>query len=233
MNIKGSCGVGCTLFVLLLVAPSVFGQDLNPQVAIFGGGSFLKGERTFTVDREPFRSGFANGGKVGFRAAVDLTSHWGVEGAYSFSGHNLRIFELERVPPRERAFGVRVHQFTGNAWYFLSSPREGIRPFATAGLGLARFSPTSQAKAVAAAQEFVHERAVISSKKLDFNFGVGQEVKAADWFGVRLDFRDHVTGIPRFGVPQAPAGPGGDFLPVSGAVHDLEASVGLLIYLKR
>ncbi len=213
-----------TLLTVLLLTPNLLGQDLNPRATTFAGGSFLKGERTFTVGGEPFRSEFANGGKVGFRGAVDLTDHWAVEGAYSFGTNNLRIVELEKAPPRVRAFGTRVHQLTGNALYFLNEPRERIRPFATAGLGLARFSPTSDAKAIAA-QRFVEEPAALrSSNKLEFNFGVGLEAKAKDRFGVRFNLRDHIARIPRFGVP---------VFPVSGFVHDFEISAEILIYLKR
>lgn len=237
MGIRRSLGkkywiVGCAFLVVLVVVPNVFGQEHNPRLTIFGGGSFLKGERTFPVGGETLRSNFASGGKLGFRGTWDLDNHWAVEGAYGYGTNNLRFFELAQVPPRERAFGVRVHQFTGNVLYFLGAPDQKLRPFATAGLGFTRFNPTSGAKA-AAALRFVDEPAAISgSNELAFNFGVGAEAKAADWLGVRFDFRDHMTRIPRFGVPDKPTVGILDFFPVSGPVHDLEISVGIVIYFK-
>lgn len=223
---------GCLLLVLLLVASNALAQDPNLRVTLSGGGSFLKGERTFVIGGDGFRSKFVSGGNFGFRGTVDLDDHWAAEGAYSYGTNNLRIIELG-PPPRERDFGVRVHQFAGNVLYFLNGPKEKIRPFATAGLGLTRYSPTSRAKTFAATVEFVNAPAAIStSNKLNVNFGGGVEAKAGDHLGVRFDFRDYVTKIPRFGDPQAPVTPGADFFPVSGAVHDLEASVGLVFYLK-
>ena len=232
MKTKSFWGVACALLVFLLVAPNAFGQDLNSRLTIFGGGSFLKGERAFVVVGDQFRSDFANGGKFGFRGTVDVDSHWAVEGTYSYGTNNLRIFEL-RVPPRERAFGTRVHQFAANALYFLNKPEDKMRAFVTGGLGLTRYSPTDAAKTFAATFEFVDEAAVISSDtKLSLNFGAGVEAKVHDRFGVRFDFRDNMTRIPRFGVPETPPGPAVDFFPVSGVVHDWEASIGVVIYLR-
>lgn len=223
---------GCLLLALFFMSLNTFGQDANLRVTLSGGGSFLKGERTFVIGGDGFRSKFVSGGKFGFRGTVDLDDHWAAEGAYSYGANNLRIIELG-PPPRERDFGVRVHQFTGNVLYFLNGSKEKIRPFATAGLGLTRYSPTSRAKTFAATVEFVDAPAAIStSNKLGVNFGGGVEAKAGNYLGVRFDFRDHVTKIPRFGDPQAPVAPGADFFPVSGAVHDLEVSAGVVIYLK-
>lgn len=224
---------GCLLLALFFMSLNAFGQETDFQVTLFGGGSFLKAERTFVVGGEPFRSNFAKGGKVGVRGGVGFDDHWAVEGAYSYGTNNLRFFDLGRVPPRERAFGVRVHQFTGNVLYYLTKRAEKIRPFVTGGLGLTRYKPTDTAKAFALAFGFVEEPAAIStSNKLAVNFGGGLEAKVDKNFGVRFDFRDHVTKIPRFGVPQAPPVPGADFYPVSGAAHDLEVSAGIVFYFK-
>ncbi len=223
----------CAFFLVLLVVPNVLAQEHNPRLTIFGGGSFLKGERTFPVGGETLRSNFARGGKFGFRGTWDLDNHWSVEGAYGYGTNNLRFFDLGAAPPTERAFGVRVHQLTANLLYFFHGSEQKLRPFATAGLGYTRFNPTSDAKA-AAALTFVDEPASISgSNEIAFNFGVGAEAKAADWLGVRLDLRDHMTRIPRFGVPNVPTVGILDFFPVNGAVHDLETSVGIVIYWKR
>lgn len=222
----------CSLLLLLLVAPNAFAQDPNLRATLSGGGSFLKGERTFVIGGDGFRSKFVSGGKFGFRGTADWDDHWALEGAYSYGTNNLRIIELG-PPQRERDFGVRVHQFAGNVLYFLNGPKAKIRPFATAGVGLTRYSPTSHAKTFAATVQFVDAPAAMSaSNKLSGNFGGGLEAKAGNHLGARFDFRDYVTKIPRFGDPQAPAAPGADFFPVSGGVHDLEASVGLVFYLK-
>ena len=47
---------------------------------------------------------------------------------------------------------------------------------------------------------------------------------------MRLDFRDHVTGIPRFGLPEIATSPTAPFFPVQGRAQDFEISTGLTYY---
>lgn len=234
INVKRSCKRGCTLLFLLLVVPNAFAQDRHARLTLFGGGSFVQGNRTFVVDFDPLRSEFVAGGKFGLRGTVDLTDNWAVEAAYSFGRNNLRITELDEVPPEERGFGLRIHQFTGNLLYFLNTPEERFRPFVTAGLGVTNYNPTGRAKVIAATMDFIDESALLrSSNKFAFNLGIGLEAIVTERLGVRLDFRDHITKIPRFGVPAAPPGSGVDFFPVGGSIHSFETSVGIVIYFQH
>ncbi len=224
--------VAVAVLMALFTPRGSFAQEGSPRVTVFGGGSFLKGERSFVVDGDVKRSNFANGGIVGARGTVDLNSRWAVEGAYSYGTNNLRIFDVGTTT-RERGFGTRVHQITGNALYYLAEPKSKFRPFVTGGGGLMRFNPTSKAKS-AAAIKFVDEPATITSaNKFQFNYGGGVEAEVAKGFGFRLDLRDHLAAIPRFGDPQAPTAGVADFYPVSGVVHDVEVSAGIVIYLGR
>jgi hypothetical protein len=95
------------------------------------------------------------------------------------------------------------------------------------------FRPTEDAKGQALSQGFLNRSSRIdSSTKLGINFGGGIEAAANDWFGIRLDFRDHVMGIPRFGLPEEPLNSGGVFYPVSGVIHNIEMGVGAIFYLR-
>ncbi len=80
MRMQKSWLIGCALSVVVLVAPDVFAQILNPRIALSGGGLFPKAERTFVVNGDTFTSGFADGGNVKARFTLDLTSHFSVEG---------------------------------------------------------------------------------------------------------------------------------------------------------
>jgi opacity protein-like surface antigen len=219
------------VLALLLLAPGAFAQAGDPRLTFFGGGSFLEGDRSFNIP-DARRSNYATGGKIGVRGTVDLASNWAVEGAYSYGTNNLRVIN-PLFPATPRAFGVRVHQITGNLLYLLAGGQSNIRPFLTVGGGLARYSPTSAAKDDASFR-FIDEPATIDSNtKFDFNFGGGVEAKATDWLGVRFDLRDHITPIPRFGVPEAPAAGIADFYPVSGIINDVEVSAGIVFYFHR
>jgi hypothetical protein len=50
---------------------------------------------------------------------------------------------------------------------------------------------------------------------------------------VRLYFRDHVTGIARFGLLETATSPTAPFFPVQGRAQDFEISTGLTYYLHR
>lgn len=227
-----SCAAQGALLLFLLAGTAAWGQVENARLTFFGGGSFLKGEKSFTVDGAPKRSNFASGGRIGGRFTVDLGEHWAVEGAYAYGTNNLRIQDVG-ARTITRSFGTRVHQLTGNASYYFSESSSTIRPFVTAGVGLMRFNPTGKAKNQAAVEFIDAPASIQSNTKFEFNFGAGLEAAASDRFGLRLDLRDHLAGIPRFGIPQAPSAGVADFYPVSGAVNDVEASAGIVIYFGR
>lgn len=224
---SGYFSASSLLILMLLAAPVLLAQERDLRVELFGGASFLKAQRTFLVNQEAFRTEFSDGGKVGLRGTVNLGSHLAVEGAYSYGTSNLRVLDLEAVPLHERGFGVRVHQLSGNVLWFLNEQGHTLRPFVTAGLGLARFSPTSDARSVATANGFIAGPAAVSaSNELDLNLGAGMEGKLTRLLGVRLDLRDHVTRFPRFGLSK-------EFFPAAGAAQELEISLGVVLHLAR
>jgi hypothetical protein len=221
------CGV-LLLFLTPLVSVRANAQDFNPRITFLGGASLLSGSRSFVIGPRLFATQFQNGVKIGVRGTVNVREHWGVEGTYSFSDNGLQV--TQTAPASVQNFGVHLHQFTGNALYFFDARDKSIRPFVLAGLGVSRYSPTSDAK-VAAAQDFLGQPAVITATStFDFNFGGGIESRPWDHFGLRLDFRDHVTAIPRFGLPQTATSPTAPFFPIGGRVQDFEIATGLIYY---
>jgi opacity protein-like surface antigen len=212
----------------VLFSTCAFGQEIDPRITFLGGASLLSASRSFVIGTRLFDTQFQNGIKIGVRGTFNVGEHWGAEGTYSFSSNGLQVRGV--APATVQDYGVHLHQFTGNALYFFSASGKSFRPFVTAGLGVSRYSPTSDAK-LAAAQDFLGQPAVlVSTSAFDFNFGAGIETKPWDHFGVRLDFRDHVTGIPRFGLPQTATSPTAPFFPVQGRAQDFEISTGLTYY---
>jgi opacity protein-like surface antigen len=220
------------LAVLLFVGliPDAVAQG-NPRVTIYGAGAFVRGERTFVVGGDTFRTQFVDGGRLLARASLDLTSHWTVEADYGFGRSNFRVNELSGTP-QQRDFGVRVNDISFNLIRFFTSSDSRFRPYLGAGLGWLRYSPTDAAKASAQTNAFIDEPAAIqASNKFSFPVGGGVELRLNRWLGTRIDVRDHINGIPRFGVPQTSSGTGGDFFPVDGIVHNLDLSGGVVFYL--
>jgi len=217
--------IGC---LVVLILPRASAQDLNPRITILGGASLVSGSRTFVIGSHVFATQFENGVKFGVRGTVDVREHWGAEGTYSFGTNNLQVTQV--APPVVQIFDVHLHQFTGNALYFFTARDSLLRPFVTAGVGVSRFSPTGDAK-LAAALLFLNQPAIIAAtSEFNFNFGAGIETRPWDHFGLRFDFRDHVTGIPRFGLPENPTSPAAPFFPIHGRVQDVELSAGFVYY---
>jgi hypothetical protein len=207
---------------------------MNPRFTLFGGGSFLRSDRTFPAAGGTFDSAFASGGMAGVRATLDVFGHLSVEGTYSYGTNNLRVTDLNSVPPEVRSFGVRIQRIDGNILYFLTGSHSQLRPFATFGFGILRLSPTSEARDSASTGAFITGPATLTSgNKFDLNYGFGLEKKLAPHFGIRFDLRDHVIGVPRLGVLPGPPVPGADFYPVTGIVHDVAATVGIVIYASK
>lgn len=219
---------GILLFLLTFLSMRAFAQGINPRITFLGGASLLSGSRSFVVGPSVFATQFNNGVKIGVRGTANVAEHWGAEGTYSFSSNGLQVTRV--APAAVQTFGVHVHQITGNALYFFTARDRTFRPFVTAGVGVSRYSPTSDAK-VAAAQNFLDQPAVLAgTSSFNFNFGGGMELKPWDHFGVRLDLRDHVTAIPRFGLPQTATSPTAPFFPISGQAQDFEITTGLTYY---
>lgn len=222
-------GCGLLLFFMATCLHSrAVAQDINPRLTFLGGASLLSASRSFVIGPRLLDTQFQNGIKIGLRGTVNLREHWGAEGTYSFSSNGLQV--TQTIPARVQNFGVHLHQITGNALYFFDGPDKAIRPFLTAGVGLSRYSPTSDAK-LAATQDFLGQPAVITSTStFNFNFGAGIESRPWDHFGLRLDFRDHLSAIPRFGLPQSATSPTAPFFPISGRAQDFEIATGLTYF---
>lgn len=199
-------------------------------MALFASASLLRGERNFILHEEAFRTKYITGGKVGLRGTFDLSDEWALEFGYRYGNNNLHITEELGTPHAERrTFGIRQHGISATVLRFLNKRRERIGVFIMAGIGLVRFSPTEEARAEAAV-EFVNNpsRDVRAENKRSFHVGTGVEAALTSRWGFRIQVQDHIMGIPRFGLAKSSPGDNTDFFPVSGVVHNIEPSVGLV-----
>ncbi len=222
--------VGCALLVVLTVVPGAFGQILNPRVTVSAGGSFVKGNRTFTAGSDTFSSQFMDGGAYKARLTLDLTNHFSIEGVYGFGPNNLRITQ-QGATPTQRDFAVRQRHVQFNFLHFFTPRKRAVRPFLTTGIGAVRYIPTDEAKARALATGFINSPAQIqSTNNLSFTLGGGIEGRFSRWLGIRFDVRDQISVMTRFGLPQTPPASGGAAFPVSGLVHNIDVGAGFVFY---
>lgn len=223
-------GFWLTLLVCIGLTDANAQQLSDLRLDVFGGGSFMAANRTFTLDGDIFNTKYESGPRFGFRATGSLSDRVSLEGAYSFGRNNLRVTTVRTIPVM-RMFDSRTHQFSGNVLYYLSGVGENWKPFVSAGIGITRFTPTQEAAAFASLRFLDDPASIQSSNKFGINFGGGTEYQFSDTFGLRFDFRDHMMGVPTFNLPQASTGPGSVFYPVSGIVNNAEVTAGVVFYL--
>jgi hypothetical protein len=217
--------------LLLVLSAALQAQELNPRVSIFGATSLLRGERNFPLFGEAFRTEYDNGAKAGLRGTFDLNDKWALEGTYAFGVNTWHVTEELGTPTAEhRAFSIHQHQLTASLLRFLNVRGDvPVNLFVLVGGGLVRFAPTDGARG-RAAHEFVNNPApnIQASNQWSVHVGAGLEGWFTPHWGIRLEVRDHIIPIPRFGLPRNNPGGGADFYPVSGVMHDIEPSVGLV-----
>lgn len=216
--------------LLLLLTTGLVAQESNSRVSLFGSASLLQGERRFTLFGEEFRSKYFPGAKVGARGTIDLSDKWSFEAGYRYGSNTLEIIEELGTPTAEtRRFAIRQHQLTASVLRLLNNRTDRVEVFVAAGGGLVRFSPTDRARA-RAAMEFVNNPSsdARAENNWNFHFGMGLEAKLTQSWGLRIDIQDHISPVPRYGLPESNPGGGADFYPVSGVMHDIEPSMGIV-----
>ena len=229
-TIRFSGWLSCALLVAAAVVPNALAHP-NPRITVLFGGSFISGERAFDLNGDSFVSQFLNGGKLRLRGSLDLSSHWTLEGDYSFGRNDQRITQDSGGIIEQRDFKVNVGQVQLNFVRFFTDNESRIRPFFTVGLGAVRFNPTDEAKLAALSGDFLADPTQLTSSiDLSLAVGGGLEARLNRWLGLRFDFKDYMSPIPRFGLDETSSGPGGIFFPVSGILHNVEAAAGIIFY---
>jgi Outer membrane protein beta-barrel domain len=213
------------LVVALICALSSSVRAEEFRAFVMGTGSFLENERFFTNANQRYRSNYASGGKIIFGGEFPLSSIVGVEGSYAYGRNNLRVTNLGI--PQTVGFGIRTQRISANLVGHSPVSLLGVRPYATGGLEIDHFGPTSQAKTIAFTQGIAGQVVTLgAANKLGVNFGGGLEWSFFPLLAARLDLRDHITGTPTYGLS-------GARLPISGAAHNVEFSLGLVVHVGK
>jgi hypothetical protein len=215
--------------LLLIAAVPAFAQDGRTGVTVYAGPSFVSGERTFIAEPDvPVTTEYDTGWRVGVRVTRDVRENVSVEGTYNFGRNALNVTQTAPVV-EFRNFPFWMHQFNVNGLYYFDDGTRLWRPFATAGIGMTRFSPTDDAQTLALADAFLSQPTRIEADNiLSFNFGGGVERSIGEATSVRFELRDTISDHPTFGLPETPFTPGGAFFPSTGSAHNVEATAGLM-----
>ncbi len=214
------------LSVLAVLCFSCLAHAQGIRVFVEGSGSYLQNEQFFTtIFGDRFRSNYVTGGKVTGGGEFSLGKILGVEGAYGYGRNNLRTTNLSASETFN--YGIRTQRVSGNLVVHSPISFLRVRPYATSGLEYDHFGPTSQAKTLAFTQGFADQLVALgASNQVGFNYGGGVEWDLLPALALRLDFRDHFTGTPTYGLSSSQ-------FPITGSAHDLEFSAGVTFHIGK
>ena len=140
-------------------------------------------------------------------AGYRFTRHDAVEASYSYSPNHLSL------QPGTESFSAYSHVdlLSFNYVRYLTV-KSRVQPFATAGVGMNRFSGPSTASAV-----YYGYVNADNGWQFAWNYGAGADVVLERRVALRLELRDYVTGQPSI---------------ISGTSHNLVPSIGLVFRFK-
>ena len=222
----------CPAWAILffLVAPA-FAQT-QYRFELFGAGSFPL-EKEFFIGLPQFSPPlqgvheYGNAARGGVRVGADFKKHWGEDITYSFGRYTTKI--VNRTVGTEFPFAVQSHEIAFNAlWYPLGlDAKSKIFPYVTAGVGTTFFIVGS--KDINAGLEAGLGK-LQSENVFAFNAGGGVTMRVRKHIGVRVDARDFMTPVPRFGMPKSSDDPSALVFPAGGVFHRFEASFAFVYY---
>ncbi|HEV2687009.1 MAG TPA: outer membrane beta-barrel protein [Bryobacteraceae bacterium] len=179
------------------------------------------------------------GGVVGARLTENIFDHFGLEQSYAaYSSHDLEFFS----PVRGRSvapFQTHVYQGAMNALAYFTPRESKIRPFLTAGFGVAVYSPTHLARQTARSLDPSLGFGNLSrDTKLQGNYGAGLKWQVSPRVGFRADVRGLIGPNPRFGLPDSnfPANSltaNNVYIPPNHWQQGVQATAGLTFYFGR
>ena len=200
-------------------------QGAAPRVEVFaeGGGSFLNNGTAQIYSICPalctpsgclpcsggaVTSSFSKTGRVLAGARYRFTRHDAIEASYSYSPNH---FSLQQGTQSFGSAYNRVDLISFNYVRYLSI-RTRVQPFATAGLGINRFSGPSSASAVVSGLVSAD-----NGYQFAWNYGGGADIVLQRRLALRLELRDYVTGQPSV---------------ITGTSHNIVPSAGIVFRLK-
>ena len=222
-------------FGLGLANPAIAQVKDNLELNVFGGGSWYstkKYEVGFPQSATPVSGQFRfdRALRAGLRASVYTRGHWSEELFYSYEP-NKAHFLRHTAPTGSVTLSTQVHNYGVTALYYLNeNESHSVRPFLSVGIGGTVYRLTPQARAFADDPLRGNLGDMDNSHELALNYGVGFKARSSGWLGFRADVRGFLGRTPSFGLARHSSDPNSTVFPASGALHNAEASAGLIFY---
>jgi len=164
---------------------------------------------------------FASGYIVGARVTENLGKYFGAELEYSLSNQPLVFTNL--TPDISRvSVDHRVHQITYVVLVYGLPRSSRWRPYGLVGPGISLYEFFGDKEDDAIARGL----SLKDRWKFGATFGGGVKYRVTDQVGLRFDVKDHLTGVPDFGLPATGTATAPGFRP-DGTLQNWQFTIGL------
>jgi hypothetical protein len=229
-----------SLIVLLsLMAAPAFGQiskdgELN---VFFGVSAHTKNEFQIGPPQQspPIDAKFelADALRGGIRFNVATNARWGQEFFYSYE-HNRARYVRQGVPLNIVDLPIQIHNFGVTALFYLNSDEAAkTRPFLSIGGGASIYRPTKEARIIASDPASGNLPGFGQSNEIAFHYGIGFKRRLSRVVGFRMDVRHMIGRNPSFSMSRHSSNASEQVFPADGAIHNVEATGGLVFYFGR
>ena len=178
----------------------------------------------------PINFGFHYNDRVVYGVRVNLLSqgHCGGELSYSYQKNTVTLTRQSFTPVALRG-GIH-HVFYNTVLYPARYGKYRVMPFVTAGLGLASYQLSTEARARAADPRIYGiGNLKRSDNRVAFNYGAGIKARVYSHLGLRADFRHNFSDVPSYGLPKESSNPAQVVLPIQGKLQNYEFSAGIYL----
>lgn len=229
-----------SLVVLLsLMAAPAFGQiskdgELN---LFFGVSAHTKNE--FQIGPPQFsppidaKFELADALRFGLRFNVATNARWGQEFFYNYE-HNRARYVRETSPLNIVDLPIQIHNIGMTVLFYLNNDETAkTRPFLSFGGGASIYKPTKEARIIASDPNIGNLPGFGQSNEIAFHYGAGFKHRLNRVVGLRMDVRHMIGRNPSFSMSRRSSNANEAVFPADGAIHNIEATGGLVFYFGR
>ncbi len=188
------------------------GSFLNQGTGVIPGPTDVPCVPTQFCPGSPATGSYTKSGRLFFGGRVRFTRRNAFEASYSYSPNH---FSVQQGTVSSGTLYNRVDFISFNYVRYLWT-RSPLQPFATAGLGINRFSGPQFAYIALVFPPPVSSY-INNSNQFAFNYGGGVDFVLRRHFALRFELRDYVTGQPSF---------------FTGTSHNLAPTAGIVFRFK-
>jgi len=203
---------------------SADGRNDKWEASVFAGSGY-RGEHVFATPFEGVGSRdvtvrFSPGYLVGARISENLGQYFGAELDYSLGNQPVEFRNLSPTLPLVN-IDHRAHNIAYTVLFYGLKRNSRIRPYGAVGPGITLYETFGESEDDAEALGLT----LTNRWKAALAVGGGVKYRVTEQVGFRFDVRDHITGVPDFGLPHSGTLQEPGFRP-DGQLHNWQFSVG-------